>query len=401
MEPIRICTFGEFSLQFGHSIVSDSSNRSRKVWTLIAYLVLHRNQVISPPKLIELLWGNDSSNPENALRITIHRARNILDSLFENAGHTLILQKEGGYAWNSAAAIEIDCERFDALCHSSVESGKQRIDEAAEALSLYRGEFLPRQSSEIWVIPMGTHYHNRYLSITQEVSSLLAEQKRYEEAIVICRRAIASEPYHEPLHQILIRLLASTNRHKEAAELYSALSKRLFDDFGIRPSEETRNIYRACVHSPEDRTLLMDEIIEHLQEHEAPPGAMQCDYDYFKVLCYAESRAMERSGSATHIALLSLVGPSDKPLTNRSIHRIMDQLGEQLRLNLRRGDVISRCSVSQYIIMLPQANYEDSGMVCRRVIGAFRRAHPHVTAAVNYMVQPLTSGFCAPYSASV
>ena len=368
---------------------------------MISFLALHRNQIASPQKLIELLWGNDSANPENALRITIHRARNILDALFENAGHTLILQKDGGYLWNSDVALELDCERFDELCRSCAASVEERITEATEALSLYRGEFLPRQSSDIWVIPLGTHYHNLFLAITQEASALLSEQKRYEEAALLCRRAIASEPYHEPLHQTLIQLLSCMNRHSEAAELYTALSKRLFDDFGVRPSEETRNVYRACVHSPEDRTLLMDEIIEHLQEPEAPPGAMQCDYDYFKVLCYAESRAMERSGSATHIALLSLVSPTDKPLTNRSIHRIMDQLGEQLRLNLRRGDVISRCSISQYIIMLPKANYEDSGMVCRRILGAFRRAHPHVTAVVNYMVQPLTSGFCAPYSTPV
>jgi len=123
---------------------------------------------------------------------------------------------------------------------------------------------------------------------------------------------------------------------------------------------------------------------------------MQCDYDYFKVLCFAESRAMERSGNATHIALLSLSSGTGKPLTKRSMDRIMDQLGQQLRGNLRRGDTISRCSVSQYIIMLPKANYENSCMVCRRVTTAFYKAHPHVTAKINYMVQPLTPGICVP-----
>ena len=126
-------------------------------------------------------------------------------------------------------------------------------------------------------------------------------------------------------------------------------------------------------------------------------GALICDYDYFKVLCFAESRAMERSGTATHVALLSLTSPDPhKPLTKRSQDRIMGQLGQQLQLNLRRGDTISRCSVTQYIIMLPKANYENSCMVCRRIIGAFHRAHPHVTAKVNYMVQPLTPGICVP-----
>jgi GGDEF domain-containing protein len=190
--------------------------------------------------------------------------------------------------------------------------------------------------------------------------------------------------------------LAADGDPKGAATVYENLSKRLFDDFGIRPNEQTRSVYRAAAHSPEDRTLPMEEVLQHIQEPQGNAGAMQCDYDYFKVLCYAESRAMERNGNATHIALLSLASISDKMLTKRSMDRIMEQLGEQLRGNLRRGDTISRCSVSQYIIMLPKANYENSCMVCRRVITAFHRAHPHVSAKINFMVQPLTPNICVP-----
>ena len=74
----------------------------------------------------------------------------------------------------------------------------------------------------------------------------------------------------------------------------------------------------------------------------------------------------------------------------------MEQLGEQIRLNLRRGDTFSRCSISQYIIMLPHANYENSCMVARRILGAFNRIHPHVSANLHYMVQPLSPSICVP-----
>ena len=105
---------------------------------------------------------------------------------------------------------------------------------------------------------------------------------------------------------------------------------------------------------------------------------------------------MERNGNVTHIVLLSLASEDGNPLTKRSQKRIMEQLGEQIRTNLRRGDTFSQCSVSQFIIMLPKANYENSCMVCRRVLGAFRRAPPHVAAKVNYMVQPLSPSVCVP-----
>ena len=395
MQPVYIRMLGEFILTSGENSVSDTGNRSKKVWGLLAYLVCNRGQYFSQQKLIDLLWGSesDSANPENVLRITLHRLRTILDQLWDGAGRELILRREGGYGWNPEIPVTLDCERFEAL--AAVE-GEGRLDAILEALDLYNGEFLAKQSSEMWIIPISTHFQNLQLMLTLEAAGLLSAAGRHAEAVKRCTAAVDINPYHEPLHQILMQELVAAGDRKGAAAVYESLSKRLFDDFGIRPNDETREIYRAAVHSPEDRTLPIDEVLEHLQEPETKNGAMECDYDYFKVLCYAESRAMERSGNATHIALLSLASGSDKPLSKRSMGRIMEQLGESLRNNLRRGDTISRCSVSQYIIMLPKANYEDSCMVCRRIIAAFNRAHPYVSARINFMVQPLNPSICVP-----
>ena len=76
-------------------------------------------------------------------------------------------------------------------------------------------------------------------------------------------------------------------------------------------------------------------------------------------------------------------------LSQRSLSRAMENLQEQIRNNLRRGDAASRCSASQYILMLPHANYENSCMVCERIIRAFTRQYPHSPAELHYSVQPL------------
>ena len=398
MEHIDIRMLGSFTLQSGDNLISDENNRSRKVWALLAYLICHRGTSISQKKLIELLWGDDpaSTNPENALRITLHRLRSQLDLLWPGAGKELILHKNGGYSWNGQASIQVDSDRFEELCQIKNVSESMRLEFCLEALSLYRGDFLDRQASESWVIPVTTHFHNLFVMLTLETAELLSRQDRHQEAAHICRRGINAEPYHEPLYQMLMKELAADGDQKGAAAVYESLRKRLFDDFGIRPSEETRAVYREAAHTPGERALPIDEVLEHLQETEVIPGAMQCDYDYFKVLCHAESRAMERSGNATHIALLSATGLTGEPLPKRSLERIMTQLGQQVRQNLRRGDTISRCSTTQYILMLPKANYEDSCMVCRRVINAYHKAFPHTAVRIKFMVQPLTPGVCVP-----
>lgn len=398
MEHIDIRMLGAFTLRSGDCLISDENNRSKKVWALLAYLICHRGTPTSQKKLIELLWGDDptSSNPENALRITLHRLRGQLDQLWLGAGKDLILHKNGGYSWNEQVSITLDSDRFEQLFQQQEISSDRRLENCLEALSLYRGEFLERQASENWVIPVTTHFHNLYVMMTLEAATLLSQRRRHEEAAQLCRSCILAEPYHEPLYQMLMKELAADGDQKGAAAVYESLRKRLFDDFGIRPSEETRAVYREAAHTPGNRALPIDEVLEHLQEPEVIPGAMQCDYDYFKVLCHAESRAMERSGNATHIALLSATGLAGDPLPKRSLERIMEQLGQQIRLNLRRGDTISRCSTTQYILMLPKANYEDSCMVCRRVINAYHKAFPHTAVRIKFMVQPLTPGICVP-----
>ena len=397
MDTLHIRLLGEFSLSIGENKISDNDNRTKKVWLLMAFLICRKGQVVSQRKLIELLWGDEpsSSNPENALRITFHRMRTLLNQLWPTAGRDLISYRDNGYVWNDTIPMTLDSEDFDRLCSSLPADGDARLEACLEALALYRGDFLEKQGSVMWVIPISTHFHNLYVNITLEAADLLAARGRHEEAAALCRKAIGSEPYHELLHQKLITQLGAIGDQKGASGVYDALCKRLFDDFGIRPSEQTRSVYREAVHAPGEKALGMDAVLEHLQEPGSISGAMQCDYDYFKVLCFAESRSMERSGKATHVVLLSVSGQT-QPLTKRSVHRIMEQLGEQIRLNLRRGDTFSRCSISQYIIMLPQANYENSCMVARRILGAFHRAHPHVSANLHYMVQPLSPSICVP-----
>ena len=398
MEPIKICMLGEFTLQWNTQILRASDNRSKRIFGLLAFLICHRGQPISQYKLIEQLWPDSAeiTNPENTLRILLHRARNQLEQLYEGAGRDCILRKDGSYCWNPEIPVQVDYERFEHLCQTKAQDPRERLQDLLEGLELYQGEFLTRLSSESWVIPIATHFQNLFLLASQEAAQILYENQRYDRAAEICRRCIAAEPYSEPACQLLMQILAAMGNTRGVTEAYEHLTRRLFDDFGIRPGEDTRLLYRNLVHGPGDRAVAMDEVLEYLQEPEALPGALECDYDYFKMLCHAQRRAMERSGIVTHVALLSVTGTPDKPLSKQSLNRILDQLGTILRTNLRRGYVISRCSASQYIIMLPKANYENSCMVCRRCIAAFQRAHPHVTARIHYLAQPLTPNCSMP-----
>ena len=51
-----------------------------------------------------------------------------------------------------------------------------RLEYDLAALDLYRGDFLPKLSSESWVIPISAYYHNLYLQTVSEPLDLLEER---------------------------------------------------------------------------------------------------------------------------------------------------------------------------------------------------------------------------------
>ncbi|HBJ17846.1 MAG TPA: hypothetical protein DDY81_08685 [Clostridiales bacterium] len=382
---------GGFALRLNGQELLDTDTRSKKAWILLAYLICQRENTVPQKKLIDLLWGEEpnSVNPENALRITMHRTRALLEQFSPAAGRSMIQRRRGGYQWG-VPVEEVDAEVFERLCRQKTEDPQQRLDNLLKALDIYKGDFLPRQSAEVWVIPISTYLHNLYLSSAREAVDLLSAQGRTKEAMEICRRAIRLEPYSETFCQILMQMLAGSGDRKGAAEVFETLNKRLFDDFGITPSEETRAVYRAAVYAPEDRLLSMDDVMSNLSESDAQPGALQCDYDYFRILCFAASRTMSRSGEAAHVVLVNLAA-AEKAFPRSSVDRIMGQLSQQIRLNLRRGDAFCQCTVSQFAILLPGTSYEDTQKICDRILKAFHRAYPYINANVSYLIRPLAA----------
>ena len=390
MDELKIQMLGGFSLRLGKRELQDTDTRSKKVWVLLAYLIIHREQTVAQRTLIDLLWGDETDpiNPENALRITMHRTRTLLEQLSPELGRGMILRRRGGYQWNGGG--EVDSERFEALCCQKAEDPDLRLRNLMEAISLDRGDYLPRQSGEVWVVSTAAYLHNLFVSAAQEAVELLIQQGRSHEAAGVCRRCLALEPCHEGFCRELMQLLAAAGDRRGAAEVYDRLSKRLFDDFGISPSEETRAVYRAAAYSPEDRVLSIDDVMGNLRESDAPSGALQCDFDYFRILCHALSRTMERSGGAAHVVLLDVISTAEREMPRQTIDRVMGQLSQQIRLSLRWGDVFCQCSVSQFTVLLSRANFENCQMICDRILRNFRRAYPYVPIRIAYQIRPLS-----------
>ncbi len=383
---------GGFTITRGENKIDDSNNRMRKVWLLLAYLIYSRRTRTTQEQYITLTQSSTAEidDPAGRLKALFYRARTMLEPLGPRAGHELIVHSGGNYGWNTDVPLVLDVEEFDRLYTAATkETDDARLSLLLQALDLYQGDFLPKLSMENWVMPISAYYHQRYLEGTLQALAMLCDKNQWQQAFDLSLRALKIEPYSEELYQYHIRCQIALNNRAGAVNTYETMSELMFNTFGVMPSEESRKLYREACKETNNFAVSAEVIRDHLQEPNSAKGAVFCEYDFFKLLYQVQARSIIRSGDVIHIALLSIHGSNDRNLSRRSLDTAMENLLTLVLSSLRQGDVVTRYSASQLIIMLPQANYENSRMVCQRIIKGFTRQYPHSPVNIQFSVHPL------------
>lgn len=388
-EQFKVQMLGGFSLSFGTQSISCADKRSPRVWSLLAYLIFFHERPVSSEELINALWCDNSGNPTSALKTTLHRARALLDTLNPEIGHQMILAERGGYRWNPEIPLILDCQEMEYHLKQADKDEDHRLEHLLSALKLYKGSFLSSQSSEAWALSHSAFYQRLYSQALTQAIPLLEETHRYEEAAEICRNALQHDPYSEPIYQLLMRNLLVLNQRKQVISIYEEMSRLLLANFGVMPDQESRAIYREALRTVNQHIISPETLLEQLQEQDPIHSALVCDFDFFKMLYHSQARSLARSGDTVHTAILTLKALPGRELSAHSLDLAMENVQECIAHSLRKGDVITRCSSSQFVIMLPQANYENSCMVCQRLQDNFRKNYPHSPVQIDFVVQPL------------
>ena len=391
-QTIKVNMLGEFSIssEAGVCKVSDKSGRSKKVLTLLEYLITFRGREIPQNELIEVLWPDeDSEEPENTLKTLVHRARASLEPLQVGKGRDLIVTRRGIYSWNNSYDTVVDVEEFARLCQLAEEgSDEERLEHMLRALRLYKGDFLPKSTAELWAVALSTSYHTLYINTLHEAVRLLTERGRFEEIVDLCQKAASIDPYDEQLHLYIIRAMIKDGMQQAAMHHYQSVTRLYMDEFGITPSKELTELYREITRSVNLPEMNLHIIQEDLREAEKASTAFFCEFGIFKDIYRLLARATWRTGSGVQLALMTVEDP-EKKLTAKQMTLAMSRLRDVISNSLRNSDVFSRYSVSQYILMLPDATMEDGEMVLERIRSNFHKLYPHMNLMFRYNCQPM------------
>jgi tetratricopeptide (TPR) repeat protein len=243
-----------------------------------------------------------------------------------------------------------------------------------KAIDMYRGEFLPMAATEPWVAFESVKYRDIYLSCVREVCQLLSTSGRHEEALEVCTKAARIYPYEESIHLMRISLLLDLHRYQEALSAYDEASRRLLQDLGVTPSQNMIALYRRITGNIRHSLSVIEEVKASLTQDKPSEGAYYCTFPSFMDCYVFVSRLAERSGQSIFLMLCTLTDVHGVPLTlGEKLNQAAADLEKCIYKCLRRSDLFTRYSPSQFLILLIGINAENCNIVANRINAQFHK----------------------------
>lgn len=158
--------------------------------------------------------------------------------------------------------------------------------------------------------------------------------------------------------------------------------KDMFDcaDQKVMAKKRLRNLGTDTVLISPDKELVgiepdMSLIAREMEEKRVDPGAYCQDYDTFKQIYRLEERRLRRERKNAFIILFTLTDKNNGflPLDKRDAE--MEILENEIKQCLRMGDVYTRYSSCQYLVMLLDVAIENESVVAERICDAYYRIH--------------------------
>ena len=106
---------GSFSCRESGDSGKKNTAAGRKVMSFLQYLIVNHARDLSSEELIRQFWGEESSDPANALKNMIYKVRSLLKGMLPDK-ENLLVTLPGCYAWNPACRLELDSEAFEQAC---------------------------------------------------------------------------------------------------------------------------------------------------------------------------------------------------------------------------------------------------------------------------------------------
>lgn len=210
-----------------------------KQLALLAYLLLHPNELVSADRLIDALWGEQP--PPTAAKIL----QNAVSQLRRALGEDRLVTQPPGYRFRLEQG-ELDLHRFEQLA----EEGRTKRDARVlrDALAIWRGEPLANLRDELFAQHAARRLEEARLSVLED--RIDADLTAGRDAVLVpeLEQLIAGEPLRERPYGQLMLALYRDGRQADALETYQRARKMLSQEVGLQPSPQLQELERRMLN---------------------------------------------------------------------------------------------------------------------------------------------------------
>jgi YVTN family beta-propeller protein len=216
---------------------------------LLAFLLLHANEVLSRDRLIDALWGESPPpSASESLDAYVYRLRKLV-------GRDRLARRGGGYVL-SVEAGELDASQFELLVASARRAadagdGRGAARMLADALELWRGPALADVLYQPFAGAPARQLEERRLEALE--SRVEAELGCGGGAALVpeLEQLVAEHPTRERLVAALMLALYQAGRQADALAVFHAARARLVDELGLEPGPDVCALQQRILrHDP-------------------------------------------------------------------------------------------------------------------------------------------------------
>lgn len=200
--------------------------RTRKDLWLLAYLGMHRGQIVNRQQVAELLWPDLSTQAaSDNLRHSLWRLRRAL-----GIGAQLIRATFTSLMLSDLASVDI-AEFTQLASGTNVEAWRSAAD-------LWRGRPLA-DIDAMWADDAAEHLEDMYRELLARISHQDEQAGDPGAALVYALRLAHLDPYRDDVCRQVMQLLTVLGRRKEAEEHYRQFERLLADELDAQPEPAT------------------------------------------------------------------------------------------------------------------------------------------------------------------
>ncbi|MFD4989206.1 BTAD domain-containing putative transcriptional regulator [Streptomyces sp. NPDC058374] len=230
---------------------------------VLAFLLLHANQVVATSDLMHALWpdGDAPATARKVLQNTISALRGVLARGVVPTHVASLVNQAPGYMLRMAPEA-LDLARFRILAtrgRNALAAGQP--ESAARALRAALGLWRGRAGQELtesgvdW--PQLAAADSARTAALEDYCEAELRNGQHHKVIGCLEAATAAEPSRERSCHLLMLALYRAGHQAEALRAYERLQQQLNRDFGVQPSREVRDLHQAIID--QDPALLPSE----------------------------------------------------------------------------------------------------------------------------------------------